>query len=72
MAQALTLPKAVAQKIWRNSMTIGLGFEADPDVLYKYTTRFDRVLARIFYTLFAWSGFASIIFGGLYLFGAFN
>jgi len=57
VAQALTLPRSVAQKIRRNSM----GLEADPDVLYKHTTVFDRVLARVFYTLFAMSGFALII-----------
>lgn len=56
VAQALTLPKAVAQRIRRNSVTMGLGFEADPDLLYKHTTVFDRVLARIFYILFALSG----------------
>jgi len=57
VAQALTLPRSVAQKIRRNSM----GLEADPDVLYKHTTVFDRVLARVFYALFAMSGFALII-----------
>ncbi|MCF6211367.1 MAG: hypothetical protein L3J88_06610 [Gammaproteobacteria bacterium] len=57
VAQALSLPKSVAQRIRRNSM----GFEADPDLLYKYTTVFDRVLARVFYTLFALSGFALIL-----------
>ena len=57
VAQALTLPRSVAQKIRRNSM----GLEAAPDVLYKHTTVFDRVLARVFYALFAMSGFALII-----------
>jgi len=52
VAQALALPKSVAQKIRRRSM----GIEADPDLLYQYTTVFDRVLARVFYTLFAFSG----------------
>ncbi len=57
VAQALTLPKVVAQRIRRNSM----GIEADPDVLYKHTTVFDRVLARVFYTLFFVSVFAMFI-----------
>ncbi len=61
VAQALTLPKAIAQRIKRNSTSMGLGFEADPDILYKHTTLFDRVLARVFYTLFTLSGFALII-----------
>ncbi len=65
VAQALTLPKAVAQKIRRNSM----GLEANPDLLYKHTSVFDRVLARVFYTLFAFSGVAVIILMLLNLFG---
>jgi len=56
VAQTLTLPKAVAQRIRRNSG----GVAADPDLLYKYTTQFDRVLARVFYTLYAFSGFGLI------------
>ena len=68
VAQALTLPRSVAQKIRRNSM----GLEADPDVLYKHTTVFDRMLARVFYTLFAISGFTLIILGTLYQFGVFD
>ncbi len=48
----LALPQSVAQKIWRRSM----GLEAGPDVLYRYTTTFDRVLARAFYILFVFSG----------------
>ncbi len=62
VAQALTLPKSVAQRIRRNSISMGLGgIEPDPDLLYKHTTVFDRVLARVFYVLFALSGFAIII-----------
>ena len=61
VAQALTLPKAVAQKIRRNSISMGLGFAADPDLLYKHTTVFDRVLARVFCVLFAFSGFGLIL-----------
>ncbi|MCF6362697.1 MAG: hypothetical protein L3J88_05000 [Gammaproteobacteria bacterium] len=68
VAQALTLPKSVAQKIRRNSM----GFEADPDLLYKHTTVFDRVLARVFYMLFAFSGFGLIVLGVLHWFGVFD
>ena len=72
VAQALTLPKAVAQKIRRNSISMGLGFAADPDLLYKHTTVFDRVLARVFYTLFALSGSAATLLGVLYWFGIFD
>ncbi len=68
VAQALTLPKSVAQKIRRNS----IGFEADPDLLYKHTTVFDRVLARVFYMLFAFSGFGLTVLGVLHWFGVFD
>jgi len=68
VAQTLTLPKTVAQRIRRNSM----GFEADPDVLYKHTTMFDRVLARIFYIPFFFSGFGLIILMVLNWFGVFD
>ena len=72
VAQALTLPKAIAQRIKRNSTSMGLGFEADPDILYKHTTVFDRVLARVFYVLFALSGFALIILATLDFFWDFD
>jgi len=57
VAQALALPKKIAQRISDNSK----GFEANPVLLYKHTTVFDRVLARIFYTLFILFGFSMII-----------
>jgi len=62
VAGALALPKMVAQKIKRNSVSMGLGqgFEADPNLLYKHTTRFDRLLARLFYWSWASSGFGLI------------
>jgi len=63
VAGALALPKTVAQKIKRNSVSMGLGqgFEADLDLLYKHTTWFDRLLARLFYWSWASSGLASIV-----------
>ncbi len=63
VAEALTLPKAFMRKMKRNAISMGLGpgFEVDLEILYKHTTVFDRVLARIFYTLFTLSGFAIII-----------
>ena len=61
VAQALSLPKGIAQKIKHNSTSVGLGLEADPDILYKHTTVFDRLLARIFYWLWMSSAFALII-----------
>jgi len=63
VAEALTLPKAFMRKMKRNAISMGLGpgFETDFEMLYKHTTVFDRVLARIFYTLFTLSGLAIII-----------
>jgi len=55
VAQALSLP-AVLEKRLKNK-----AFHANTDLLYKHTTVFDRVLARVFYTLFVMSGFALII-----------
>ena len=68
VAQALTLPKAIAQKLREKSM----GLEADPNLLYKHTTLFDRVLARVFYTLFAFSGLGFAILVILNWFGIFD
>jgi len=68
VAQALALPKSVAQKIRHSSM----GIEADPDLLYSYTTVFDRVLARVFYTLFVLSGMGGVALVMLNWFGIFD
>jgi len=59
VAEALALPKTVAQKS-RKHPTMG-ALHADPNVLYKYTTVFDRVLARVFCVLFYSSGLSMII-----------
>ena len=74
VAGALALPKAVVQRIKRNSVSMGMGsgFEADPDILYKHTTVFDRVLARIFFWLWMFSGFALIILAMLDFFWGFD
>ena len=72
VASALSLPKAIAQRLRRNSESMGLGFEADPDILYKHTTMFDRVLARVFCILFSFSGFGLIVLGVLHWFGIFD
>lgn len=74
VAGALTLPKAVAQRIKRNSISMGLGpgFEADPDILYKHTTVFDRVLARLFFWLAVSSISAMFILMILDEFGVFD
>ena len=57
VAGALTFPKFVAERCWENAK----GFMANPYVLYKHTTVFDRVLARMFYIPFVVSGSGIII-----------
>jgi hypothetical protein len=51
VAMALTLPKKFA--LWLNKGFLGKGalgmLNADADLLYKHTTMFDRILARVFY-----------------------
>jgi len=63
VAGALALPKAITRRIKRNSISMGMGqgFEADPDILHKHTTVFDRVLAHLFYWSWVFSGFGLII-----------
>ena len=60
VAQALSLPKSVMQKI-RNNPQGGSVFFANYELLYEYTTVFDRLLARVFYWLWMSSAFALII-----------
>ena len=55
VAQALSLPAALEKRLKNKE------FHANADLLYKHTTVFDRVLARVFYTLFVLSGFALIL-----------
>ena len=55
VAQALSLPAALEKRLKNKA------FHANADLLYKHTTVFDRVLARVFYTLFVLSGFALIL-----------
>jgi hypothetical protein len=72
VASALSLPKAIVQRVKRNSESMGLGFAADPDILYKHTTMVDRVLARLFYWTWFFSGTGLIILMVLNWFGIFE
>ncbi len=72
VAQALALPKTVTQRIKHNSMSIGLRLQADSDVLYKHTTVFDRLLARVFYWLWISSAFSLIMLMMLNWLGIFD
>jgi len=71
VAQALTLPKSVMQRI-RNNPQGGSVLFANNELLYEHTTVSDRVLARVFYTLFTFSGSATIMLMILNLFGVFD
>ncbi len=72
VAGALSLSKVVARRLRRNSESMGLGFEADPDVLYKHTTVFDRVLARMFFWSWVFSGSGLLILMVLNWLGIFD
>ena len=50
VASALALPKKVI-RILKNSPLYAV--RADPDILFKHTTRFDRILAKTTYSLLA-------------------
>ena len=46
VANALALPIKYAR--WRKKAPLGM-LHADADLLYKHTSRFDRILAKVFY-----------------------
>lgn len=54
VAQALALPRTLSRRL--NQGPFGWT-QANSEVLYKYTSKFDRCLARIFYWLFIGSAF---------------
>jgi len=60
VAQALTLPRGIIRKFKKTPLS---ALYADADLLYKHTSRFDRILARLFFILFSLSGSALIILG---------
>ena len=60
VAQALGLPIGIIRKL----RTTKLGFlYADPDVLLRHTSRFDRILGRLFF----WSYMSTGVLGVLFL-----
>jgi len=69
VAQALSLPKVVARKIRANPTGM---LHANSDLLYKHTTIFDRLLARVFYALYVLSGSTMLILMILNWFGIFD
>jgi len=71
VAEALTLPKFILEKT-RNNPQGGSVLFANHGLLCKHTTRFDRVLARMLYTLYLFSGFGLIILVILNWLGVFD
>ena len=58
VAWALAWPKKYGR--WSKKGPLGM-LRADVDLLYKHTTRFDRVLARVFFVPWSISGFSILI-----------
>ena len=69
VAQALALPRRYAQ--WRKKAPLGM-LHANVDLLYKHTTRFDRILARIFFVPWIVAGLFGVVLMLLDFFGFFN
>lgn len=69
VAQALGLPIGVIRKL----RTTKLAFlYADPDVLVRYTSKFDRILGRLFFWSYATTGILGILFLVLNSLGVFK
>ena len=66
---ALTLPRKFGRRI--RKAPFGLLY-ADSDLLYKHTTIFDRIIARVFYIIYAVAGLFGAVLMLLDLFGFFN
>jgi hypothetical protein len=69
VAQALALPRKYAQ--WRKKAPLGM-LHADADLLHKHTTRFDRILARVFYIPFMFAAFFLLVLCLMESFGFFK
>ncbi|MFT7680915.1 MAG: hypothetical protein ACI935_000348 [Moritella dasanensis] len=69
VAQALSLPRFMTDKFKQSPLS---GLFADADVLFEHTTRFDKILARVFYWLYATSGLSMILLMLLDVIGLFD
>lgn len=58
VAAALSRPKWLSEKFKKSSLSF---LAANSDVLYKNTTLFDRILARIFWISYVTAGFGMIL-----------
>lgn len=69
VAQALSLPRFMTDKFKQSPLS---GLFADADVLFEHTTRFDKILARVFYWLYATSWLSMILLMLLDIVGLFD
>ena len=69
VAQALAIPRILIRKLNNSQLS---AIYANSDLLHKYTNKFDKVLAVIFYWLLVLSGLSGIVLGLLDAFGVFD
>ena len=69
VAQALAIPRILIRKLNNSPLS---ALYANSDLLHKYTNKFDKVLAVIFYWLLVFSGLSGIVLGLLDVFGVFD
>jgi len=69
VAQALAIPRILIRKLNNSPLS---ALYANSDLLHKYTNKFDKVLAVIFYWLLVFSGLFGIVLGLLDVFGVFD
>jgi len=58
VAQALSVPTALIRRLKNSRLSF---LEANSELLYKYTTVFDRLLARVFFWLWVTSSLSMIL-----------
>jgi len=68
-AQALSMPNSILRKFKNSRLSF---LEANSELLYKHTTVFDRLLARIFFWLWMISSLSMIILVSLNATGLFD
>jgi hypothetical protein len=69
VGMALTLPKKYALR--QKKLPFGM-LRANPNPLYEHTTRFDRILAKVFFVPFSIAGASGVVLMLLDLFGFFK
>ncbi len=69
VAQTLLMPKWMNDKLKESPLSF---LHANYDLLYKHTTKFDRILARVFYSLMLITAFYGITLALLDQFGFFE